>query len=214
MKNILCFGDSNTWGCKPIVTAGVIERYAPDTRWPGVMRNALGPGFTVIEEGQNARTTVFDDPIDGPHKNGRSHLLTCLETHIPLDLVIFMLGTNDLKSRFSVSAFDVASGLKPLIEIVNSISAKNWGTTPETLIIAPPPFGRLSVLGPMFAGGAAKSADLAAHFHATATSMNAHFLDAGAFIKSSDLDGIHFDAEEHRMLGETVTEAVQGILAA
>ena len=97
MKTILCYGDSNTWGYNPATT----ERSSRDERWTGILRRELDDGYLVIEEGLNGRTTVWDDPIEG-YKNGKEYLIPCLETHKPLDLVIIMLGTNDLKVRFSV----------------------------------------------------------------------------------------------------------------
>ncbi|MGB5733865.1 MAG: GDSL-type esterase/lipase family protein [Thiohalocapsa sp.] len=100
MKSFLCYGDSNAWEMAPMATVTSATRYLPNERWPSVLRDKLGPDFSVIAEGLNGRTTVFDDPIDGAHKNGRTYLLPCLESHAPLDLVIIMLGTNDLKSRF------------------------------------------------------------------------------------------------------------------
>ena len=111
MKNyqVLCYGDSNTWGYIP-VTGG---RYAPTVRWTGVMAEQLGPQFSAIEEGQSGRTTVWDDPLEGD-KNGLRYLPACLESHMPLDLVILMLGTNDLKARFSLTALDyLGFGLPP-----------------------------------------------------------------------------------------------------
>ncbi|MCW5845462.1 MAG: hypothetical protein KIT77_29690, partial [Caldilinea sp.] len=105
MKRILCFGDSNTWGYDPVSQ----DRYARNARWPGVLRQQIGAGYEVIEEGLNGRTTVWNDPIEG-YKNGRDYLIPCLETHRPLDLVIILLGTNDLKKRFSLSAYDIAQG--------------------------------------------------------------------------------------------------------
>jgi len=213
MKNILCYGDSNTWGCKPILSPGVIERFDIDVRWTGVMRRQLGEDFLVIEEGLNARTTVHDDPVDGAHKNGKPYLLPCLETHLPLDLVIIMLGTNDLKSRFSLSAFDISSGIRPLLEIVASIAPKNGGVPPQTLVIAPPPLARLSLLADMFEGGTEKSGQLARHYEAVAALCNSHFLNAGAVITSSDADGIHLDADQHGLLGLAVAEKVRQILS-
>jgi lysophospholipase L1-like esterase len=59
--NILCFGDSNTWGFIPGSDA---DRYTADVRWPGVMQSALGVGYKVIEEAQNGRMTVWDDPME------------------------------------------------------------------------------------------------------------------------------------------------------
>jgi len=212
MKTILCYGDSNTWGCKPIAAPGVIERFNRDVRWTGVMRGQLGEDFLVIEEGLNARTTVHDDPIDGAHKNGRPYLLPCLESHLPVDLVIIMLGTNDLRSRFSLSAFDIASGIKPLLDIVASIAPKNGGTAPQTLVIAPPPLARLSLLADMFEGGAEKSGQLARHYEAIAGLCNSHFINAGEMITSSDTDGVHLDPDQHSLLGEAMADAVQKIL--
>jgi lysophospholipase L1-like esterase len=211
MKNILCYGDSNTWGCKPIKTMGIIERFEPEVRWTGVLSRQLGDGFNVIEEGLNGRTTVHDDPIDGVHKNGRPYLLPCLETHVPLDLVIIMLGTNDLKSRFALSAFDVASGLKPLLETVATIAPKNGGKKPETLVVAPPPLARLSLLADMFEGGSDKSNQLASYYETLAGLFGSHFLDAAKVVTSSDIDGIHFDPDQHRALGEVIAAKVRGI---
>ena len=212
MKNILCYGDSNTWGCKPIKAPGIIERFEPELRWTGVMRQQLGREFQVIEEGLNARTTVHDDPIDGAHKNGKSYLLPCLESHLTLDLVIIMLGTNDLKSRFTLSAFDVASGIKPLVEVVATIAPKNGGVKPQTLVIAPPPLSRLTLLADMFDGGYEKSQKLAQHFKTICAQMGCYFLDAGDVIKSSDTDGVHFEPAQHKLLGNAVAQKVAEIL--
>ena len=114
MKTILCYGDSNTWGYDPANQT----RYPRDVRWPGVLRNGLGDGYIVIEEGLNGRTTVWDDPIE-LDKNGATYLRPCIQTHKPLDFVIIMLGTNDLKTRFSLPAYDIASGAGVLVDIVD-----------------------------------------------------------------------------------------------
>jgi len=167
----------------------------------------------VIEEGLNARTTVHDDPIDGAHKNGKPYLLPCLETHVPLDLVIIMLGTNDLKSRFSLTAFDIASGIKPLLDIVASIALKNGGVPPQTLVVAPAPLSRLSLMADIFKGGTEKSKQLAGHFETVAGINNSHFLNAGDVITSSDVDGFHLDADQHGLLGEAMAGAVRNIFS-
>lgn len=114
MKTILCYGDSNTWGYSPATQ----DRYGRDERWTGVLRNEIGEGYLVIEKGLGGRTTVWDDPVEGRHKNGETYLLPCLESHQPIDLVIILLGTNDLKRRFCVGAFDIAQGAGGLVRIV------------------------------------------------------------------------------------------------
>ena len=117
MKSILCYGDSNTWGCIPLPGLDPASRFPPATRWPGVLRRELGDGYWIVEAGLNGRTTVWDDPLE-PHRNGRKLLLPTLLTHQPLDLVIIMLGTNDLKHRLNASAAEIAEGAGMLVDIV------------------------------------------------------------------------------------------------
>lgn len=207
MRTILCYGDSNTWGYDPATT----ERFDRDTRWPGVLRQELGEGYLVIEEGLNGRTTVWDDPIEG-YKNGKEYLIPCLETHKPLDLVVIMLGTNDLKKRFSVSAFDIAYSAGVLVDAVKKSEAGPDAAAPKVLLVCPPPVGKLTEFAEMFEGAEEKSRRLAEWFRRVAQEQGCQLLEAGESVTSSDLDGIHFEADEHRKLGQAVAGAVKQIL--
>lgn len=207
MYTILCFGDSNTFGSDP---AGG-ERYDMHTRWPGVLRDTLGDGYWIIEEGCGGRTTLWDDPIEG-YKNGRNYLIPCLHSHRPLDLVVIMLGTNDLKMRFSVPAADIANSAGVLVDIVQKSEAGPSGGPPAALLIAPPPVVTLTGFGQMFAGAEEKSRRFAVEYQRVAEEKGCAFLDAGSVIRSSDLDGIHFEAGEHRKLGLAVAERVPKVL--
>ncbi|HEY4163653.1 MAG TPA: GDSL-type esterase/lipase family protein, partial [Dongiaceae bacterium] len=106
MKTILCYGDSNTFGTAPMHHLDDARRYGPGERWAGVVRLALGAEWWLVEEGLPGRTTVLDDPIEGANRNGITHLSACLESHWPLDVVVIMLGTNDLKARFGMPPQD------------------------------------------------------------------------------------------------------------
>jgi lysophospholipase L1-like esterase len=212
MKTVLCYGDSNTWGCAPITSLQEIPRFGPDERWPGILRQQLGEGYWVIEEGLGGRTTVWDDPIEGIYKNGKTYLLPCLETHAPIDLVVLMLGTNDLKKRFSVSAFDISLGVGVLVNLIQRTPCWPNNRIPEVLLMCPPPVTRLSALAEMFEGAEDKSRKLAPHYQAIVTQYGCHFLNAGDVIVSSDVDGIHFDVGEHRKLGLAVAQKVKSIL--
>ncbi len=207
MKTILCYGDSNTWGWDP--TTG--ERFARDERWPGVLRQTLGDGYLIIEEGLNGRTTVWDDPIEG-YKNGKTYLIPCLETHRPLDLVIIMLGTNDLKVRFSLSAYDVANGAGVLVDIVQKSAAGPAGQAPQVLLMAPPPLAKLSEYAEMFENAVAKSKRFSQHYQRVAQEYGCEFLDTSQVIVSSNLDGIHLGLSEHRKLGQAVAKIVPRLL--
>jgi lysophospholipase L1-like esterase len=213
MKTVLCFGDSNTFGT---ATAPRPDgRYGPDERWPGVLRAALGAGWSVVEAGLPGRTTVHADPIEGPWMDGSAYLLPCLRSHRPLDIVVIMLGTNDLKARFTVPAGDIAGGIGVLLQIVKRAEAARDGGIPSMLVICPPTilenFGERSDFADMFAGGREKSLRLPPLYRAVATEHGAAFLNAGELIACSAFDGIHLDADAHAKLGAAVAEIVAGL---
>ncbi len=208
MKTILCFGDSNTWGSDP--TTG--ERFARDVRWPGVLRATLGPEYDVIEEGMPGRTTVFDDPLE-PFKRGKDYLPPCLRTHAPLDLVILLLGTNDLQLRYSASALDIALGCDWLIGVVESSTAGPQGIAPEVLLVAPPPLKTVpEPWDESFAGAEEKSRRLAGHYRRIAETRTCAYFDAGEQIASSDVDGVHWEASEHAKLGKALAPLVRRLI--
>jgi len=207
MFELMCFGDSNTWGFSPTTA----QRYPRSVRWTGVLQLELGSEYRVIEEGLNGRTTVWEDPIEGD-KMGKRHLLPLLLSHAPLDLVVVMLGTNDLKKRYSAHSSDIAAGAGVLLDIIATSGAGTVAVAPAILLIAPPPLGKLTDYEGMFEGGSEKSLDLGKHYRELARQRGCHFLDAATLIRSSDLDGIHLEEKEHLALGQAVAREVKKIL--
>ena len=208
MTTILCYGDSNTWGSDPETG----ERFPEDVRWPGVLALALGEGYRVIEEGLPGRTTVWNDPIEGDYKNGRTYLMACLESHRPIDLITLMLGTNDLKARFGTSASDIAQAASSLAEMMLRSGCGPEGGAPVVVMISPPSVAKLTDMAQMFDGAGEKSRQFPEHYGRFAEKIGCEFLDASEVIVSSDVDGIHLDAGEHRKLGEAVAERVRQLL--
>lgn len=214
MKTVLCFGDSNTWGFIPeSITAPCAARHAHDVRWTGVLARELGDGFHVIEEGQNGRTTVHDDPF-AVARNGKTVLPALLESHKPLDLVVMMLGTNDLKAVFGVSPGEIASGVKVLAQIILSSDTGRNAKPPKLLILCPPAIGQMNHLPDI----AAKlphafndSRELPRHYESLASSLGCAYLNTQTLI-STGSDGIHLDAAAHAVLGATVASAVSALL--
>jgi lysophospholipase L1-like esterase len=208
VRAILCYGDSNTWGSDPETG----ERFPWDVRWPGVLSKRLGNEYRVIEEGLSGRTTVRDDPIEGDHKNGRTYLMACLESHRPLDLVTLLLGTNDLKARFGSSASDIAQGAASLADMMQRSGCGPDGGAPVVLLISPPAVATLTDMAQMFEGAEQKSRQFAEHYEYFAEQHGCQFFDASEVIVSSDVDGIHLDASEHIKLGEAVAVRIGEIL--
>jgi lysophospholipase L1-like esterase len=207
MYEVMCFGDSNTWGYSPATK----ERYPWNVRWTGVLQKELGSGYRVIEEGLNGRTTVWEDPVEGD-KMGKRHLGVCLESHAPLDLVVMMLGTNDTKKRYSAPAYDIAQGVGVLIDIIQKSLSGRAGKAPSVLLLVPPPFEKLTEFADMLEGGTEKSRALAPLFRQVAALRGCAFFDTSTVIRSSDLDGVHFDESELPKLGKAVAAEVRKIL--
>lgn len=196
MKNILCYGDSNTWGYTP----GTGERFSSTQRWPCILQQSLGKTFHIIEAGLNGRTTVFDDPgKDG--RNGLAGLGPLLKSCPPLDLVILMLGTNDLKHHLGVSAVETARGIERLVEEIELRSAGLKPESTQILIISPPGIETSSQSqDPLFRGALEKMREFPRLFAEVANNKACHFLDAAQFVNPSPIDGVHLDAEGHACL--------------
>lgn len=201
MRTILCFGDSNTWGDPP----GGNGRFAWNERWTGILQSSLGNGFRVIEEGLCGRTTCFDDPFS-PNRNGLAYLTVALETHCPLDLLIIMLGTNDLKANFNLSAFDISRGIASLLATARNFSPE----IPHILLVSPPHVTNTDDFGILhqFPDGIEKSRSLSAHYQRFAELHSCHFFDAASIAEASQIDGIHLDTENHKRLADSLTRTV------
>lgn len=208
VRTILCYGDSNTWGYDP--ASG--KRFPFEVRWTGVLSRELGNGYRVIEEGLNGRTTRWDDPIS-PGRNGLAYLAPCLESHHPLDMVLIMLGTNDLKQRFNLSASDIAESAGALAGTARQVARNAAGQPPHVLLIAPPAVTTLTGFDEMFTGAEAKSRLFSRYYRMAAGWNGASFFDAGSVIESSLLDGIHFEADAHRALGQALAHEVRSAFA-
>ena len=205
-KRILCFGDSLTWGSDPNGGPRLEER------WPMTLQALLGDGYTVIEEGQGGRTIATDDPAEG-EKNGLRYILPCLESHSPLDLVVIMLGTNDCKQKFGYSLQDIAWEMERFVKKVLTHDHFKCQDRYRVLLIAPPPVCdgiHHSWLGECFAYDEAirKSGGLAKWYAQLAEQYGLLFLNGGDHARSSEVDGIHLDAENQKKLGAAVADFI------
>ena len=215
MKNILIYGDSNTWGLNPAWTTTGARRHAWDVRWPGRLQISLGHDYRVIDEALNGRTTVFDDPTS-PGRSGLEFLTVCIESHSPLDLIVIVLGTNDTKTIFGANEFAITRGLDRLIRAAKNPFLYTPGNPPEILIGAPVPLGegiatRLDV-GMLDGTSLATSKKLAPQYKAVAELHGCHFIDLGQFAAASPIDNVHLDADAHAKLADAMREKILQII--
>lgn len=204
MKTVLCFGDSNTWGYVPGSEDG---RFSADIRWSRRLATALGDEWEVIAEGLNGRTATMDSPVaDG--RNGLTYLLPCLQSHMPLDIVVIYLGTNDAGDRYSLPAETIAGAVGRLVKVVRTSEAGPDGGAPGVLVVCPPPFGKLDPEG-SFAHAAAKSRQLGRWFAEMSRELGCELIDLDGIATYSDLDGIHLDADGHAAVAAAVEERLR-----
>lgn len=208
MKNILCFGDCNTFGKK---ADG--QRFSRSIRWTGKTQQLLGEDYYLMEEGLEGRTTIWNDPLL-PHRCGMTALPISLQTHKPLDLVILALGTNDLKRYFRVSPEEIAMGMEQLVhKIQGTTGVGNGKQAPRILIMAPVPLGeRVSRSQSLEYDETSrmKSLELGEHFKQVAETRHCSFLDAGSFT-SVGVDQLHLDEEGHLATAEMVATKIREI---
>ncbi len=213
-KRIVCFGDSNTWGYIPVTS----QRYDENTRWPALLQSKLGyEDYTVVEEGLTGRTTVFDDPFD-PELNGLKTMPAILRTAAPIDLLVFMLGTNDFQSHIPAgNPVSTARAIQYMLEIARTLPLDREGEKMKILLISPIEIteDRLTFKDNDVtdAQSIANSRELGKHMAIVAQQLGVEFLDAAQYIKPGKVDGVHLDEAGHAKMAELVYEKVKAMLA-
>lgn len=203
MTKVLCFGDSNTWGTRP--DAG---RYDEAERWTSLLAGYLNfaeHNVEVIEAGQPNRTLVHNSPFYGD-KSGVSYLKPLLEQHQP-EVIILLLGTNDLKAKFDLSAREIALAAAQLIEQVQAFTHDPVieKTSITLLLVSPPVIREVGAYKQIYKAGSSKSKSLAFEYAKQAERLECHFFDANEVIISSELDGIHWGEDEHEKLAKRLS---------
>lgn len=213
MKNILFFGDSNTWGYNPEDGS----RYPYDVRWTTVAEKELGSGYHCVAAGLNGRTTVFDDPWKCC-RNGKDAIDFELQSHKPLDLVVIMLGTNDLKFG---SADLSARGIETVTMMVKMANERFKTSSPvfpngeKVLVVSPILVGAIGedhFEADLISKGHEESMRFAQLYKAVADKCGEYFLDASQYASPSTIDSEHMTPEGHLALGKAVAEKIKEIL--
>lgn len=201
-KTILCYGDSNTWGSNP----SDYTRYPRSVRWTGILEDLLGKEYEVVSEGLCGRTLVAVDPSK-PHRTGITHLQALYESAYPVDVLIIMLGTNDVKSTYALSAEDIAAHLEQTIVFMQNTKFDSEGT-PHIVVVCPPSVvvPESGELDPRLIRGLQLFKVLPGLYRQVAEKYGCDYLNAGDYISSSKIDGTHFDPEAHARLAEVLRD--------
>lgn len=206
MKNILFYGDSNTWGFDP----GTHDRYPYEMRWTSVCRDLLGTQYCCIPAGMNGRTTVFDDPLKGC-RNGLDGIDYELQSHKPLDLLVLMLGTNDLKFTDAAGS---AAGLEKLVSKILTANERFNLSSPvfpdgaKILLLSPVPI-RANIDETGLYDARKESEKLTELYKAIAEKYGLYYMDAASVASASDIDGVHLGPEGHKQIGRAAAEKIE-----
>lgn len=213
MRRVLCFGDSNTWGDTP-KKPGV--RYSSQVRWPGRLQAYAGSSVQIIEEGLNGRTTGLDDP-NRLGRNGLTYLGPCLESQNPLDLVILMLGINDLNKKYlnTFSPTALEDRVRALIQLTKTLGKTASGQVPEILLVAQQLPRSASIFYDAFVYPELEErARLwGSIYYKLALQEQIHFVDLGSEVVSSPLDGIHLDPDQHEKIAKMIYRQISQIFS-
>ena len=216
-KHIVCLGDSNTHGycADPKDCADGGDRFNENERWTCRLQKLLGDDYLVMEEGLSGRTTCFDDPL---HEglSALQYITPCLKSHEFVDLLIIMLGTNDVKDRFAVNACCVGYAMARLVK--KAMATECWGDKkPNILVIAPPHIGEgmtESDVGPSMGDYCVeKSRQLAKYYKEQCDLIGCHFLDAEELgCEFNQIDYMHLTNKGHATLAEGLAKFVPTLI--
>ena len=200
-KRIVCFGDSNTWGFTPITG----ERYPKGVRWTSLLGEYTGA--EIIEEGLNGRTSAFDDPAF-PHTNGLKYIEACVDSHRPFDLLIVMLGTNDMRKHICNCTEASARSVAYLCQKAQQVAPEI-----KILMVAPIVIGkwRPQLDTPMLMinqESIDNSYQFGERFEENAKAFGFEFLDAAKYAEPSQADAIHMTPENHQKLARAMADKV------
>lgn len=208
---ILCYGDSNTWG---YISGSDHKRYGNKERWTKILSELLGEKFEVIEEGLNSRTLISNDTRPGKEgKNGYEYLIPCLDTHDPINLVILMLGTNELKNIYNKTAIEIGDMLEEyFVKTILNRKSQIENNYPKLLLLTPPVVNEDTEYCKQkskYVGAMQKSKELNLIYKNIAEKYNCYFL--GNEELTTGVDGAHLTKESHKKLAEMLNAIIREI---
>lgn len=203
MKKILCFGDSNTWGCSPADSS----RFDDKTRWPMVMGSALGADYLIIEDGLNGRTVLNLSPVN-IEANGIDWIRSEIQNYIPLDIAVISLGINDVFIGEDVTLQQISDGLENIIDTIRYGHTSGRYKTPDIIIMSPPEYNTEIEGAQFFELQINKLKGLPETYLKLSSKKNCLFFNASDYVRGSIIDGSHLDSQSHILLGGKVAEFI------
>ncbi|MBR0033360.1 MAG: hypothetical protein IJP61_13885 [Treponema sp.] len=190
MKRILCFGDSNTWGYAP--GSGGVPRLSETVRWTGRLQQELGNSCKILEFGLCGCEAGGKGKLMTFNSDARTIYPPVLFASLPVDVVIIMLGTNDIKTVNEWKHGNTAAGLRLLIGATRSLCSAKIVLASSVLLDE-----RVLSIADFPSSAVADSALCAEEIEELSRSEGVLFFDTNEFVKERAEDGCHFTAASH-----------------
>ena len=200
MKKIICYGDSNTFG----LNTKDGQRFDQNTRWTAILQKYLGTEYEVINEGACDRTGFVNNP-KGFEFSAQRHFPKMISKIDNIDILIIALGTNDLQFQYSISVGAIEKGLENLIKLAQ--------TKAENIIIIPPLILSEKILEGSFnfqfnKTSIVKSRKIGRIYRQISNAYHCNYFDINKFTKPSDVDGLHYNEESHKIIGDNLSNLI------
>jgi len=209
-KNILLYGDSFFWG----VNSSTGQRYKPSKRIATILQAELGDDYKVIEEGLRGRT-MFGENGWFPERDGLAQFGPIFASQLPINVIVIMLGTNDLNTKTKHLPKDIAASLKQYKEKMAYWCDFMKYDTPKAIVVAPPEIDNASLdaFKDVFDGSAEQVGLLADELSKACNDLGYTCIDSRNFVQSKNADGIHISPDENAKLAVAIKESVQSLMA-
>lgn len=206
VKTVLLYGDSFFWGVDGVNAT----RHNREDRIGVICQQELGEVYEVITEGLRGRT-MFGENGYFPERDGLAQFGPIFASHLPIDAVVIMLGTNDLNTRTNHSADEIASALEMYVEKMRFWCNFMKYPLPKVVVIAPPHIDEQSLVAfkEIFKASDRHIDNLAETLQHVSLKNDFTFIDSRSVVASKNTDGIHLDAENNKKLALEITKAIQ-----
>lgn len=199
-KIIICYGDSNTFGFNPQNGS----RFDENTRWTSVLQKKLGAEYKVINEGMCNRTGFVNNP-DGFLFSTSQHFAQFMAITENIDVIILWVGTNDLMYQYNLNFETAEKGLENIIKLAKTKAKK--------VIIIPPVILNEKILKGYFGDrfdktSITKSKEIGKIYKKLVNIYNCEFFDVNEFVKPSDIDGLHYDENSHKIIADKLVDFI------
>lgn len=210
-KRVFLYGDSFVFG----KVGGKNERFDVTQRFSGVLQKLLSNDYEIIEEGLRARTLSGENGFF-EQRDGLEQFGPILGSHLPLNVIVIMLGTNDFNSKSTKTHKDIPTDLQAYNNKIKEWCEFLEVDTPKVLLISPPKIkpeffddGQKTIFGKDASRNVAQLPNI---YITEAHKQGWSFFDANTVCEAGEADGVHLDIENNLQLAKALSLKIKDLV--